>query len=126
MHRHMLGHARSLQPDLPNWTQLPLPSPQLEYDRLGFIRYQENHDGNSVPPAWVADDDEELSQWLHGIKAAETLFSNFQVWESQYQDPDYLSRLTLGQFGSEVELNIHDWLHMRWATVTRDPPTARR
>ncbi|MHA7115542.1 pyoverdine maturation tyrosinase PvdP [Pseudomonas promysalinigenes] len=121
MHRHMLGHARGLQPGLPNWTQLPLPSPQLEYDRLGFIRYQENHDGNSVPPAWVAADDEELSQWLHGIKAAQTFFSNFQVWESQYQDPDYLSRLTLGEFGSQVELNIHDWLHMRWATVTRDP-----
>ena len=69
----------------------------------------------------MAADDEELSQWLHGIKAAETFFGNFQVWESQYQDPDYLSRLTLAQFGSEVELNIHDWLHMRWATVTRDP-----
>ncbi|WP_213625048.1 PvdJ/PvdD/PvdP-like protein [Pseudomonas sp. Pc102] len=121
MHRHMLGQARALQPDLPNWTRLPLPSPYVEHDRLGFIRYQENRDGDSVPPAWVAADDEELSQWLHGIKAAETFFGNFQVWESQYQDPDYLSRLTLAQFGSEVELNIHDWLHMRWATVTRDP-----
>ncbi|MCU9950960.1 PvdJ/PvdD/PvdP-like protein [Pseudomonas sp. PDM13] len=121
MHRHMLGQARVLQPDLPDWKRLPLPSPYVEHDRLGFIRYQENHDGNSVPPAWLAADDEELSEWLRGIKAGETFFSNFQVWESQYQDPDYLSRLTLAEFGSEVELNIHDWLHMRWATVTRDP-----
>jgi hypothetical protein len=29
--------------------------------------------------------------------------------------------LTLGQFGSEVELGLHDWLHMRWASVPRDP-----
>ena len=49
MHRHMLGQARALQPDLPNWTRLPLPSPYVEHDRLGFIRYQENRDGDSVP-----------------------------------------------------------------------------
>lgn len=121
MHRHMLAHARQLQPDLPVWQELPLPAVFIEHDRQGFIRYYDNHDGNSVPPAWVARDDEELSQWLAQIKAPDTHYSNFQVWESQYQDPEYLSRLTLAQFGSEVELNIHDWLHMRWATVTRDP-----
>ncbi|WP_273829197.1 pyoverdine maturation tyrosinase PvdP [Pseudomonas sp. SBT1-2] len=121
MHRHMLLQARSLQPDLVSWQQLPLPSPRLEQDRLGFIRYYENHDGCSVPPAWIADDDEEFTQWLHGLKSDAAFYGNFQVWESQYQDPDYLSRLTLGQFGSEVELGLHDWLHMRWADVARDP-----
>ncbi|QZX80770.1 pyoverdine maturation tyrosinase PvdP [Metapseudomonas otitidis] len=121
MHRHMLAKARRLQPGLPNWSRLPLPCPYLEHDRIGFIRYQENHDGNAVPPAWFAWDDDELGQWLHDIKSAQAFYSNFQVWESQYQDPDYLARLTLAQLGSEMELNIHDWLHMRWATVTRDP-----
>jgi hypothetical protein len=29
--------------------------------------------------------------------------------------------LTLGQLGSEMELGLHDWLHMRWASVPRDP-----
>ncbi len=38
----------------------------------------------------------------------------------------YLAKLTLGQFGSELELGMHDWLHMRWASVTRTPPTAPR
>lgn len=121
MHRHMLAHAKRLQPDLPTWHELPQPPVFIEHDRQGFIRYHDNSDGNSVPPAWVASDDEELSLWLAQIKANATHYSNFQVWESQYQDPEYLSRLTLAQFGSEVELNIHDWLHMRWATVTRDP-----
>jgi hypothetical protein len=121
MHRHMLAHAKTLQPDLPTWQHLPQPPVFIEHDRQAFIRYHDNHDGNSVPPAWVASDDEELSQWLAQLKADNTHYSNFQVWESQYQDPEYLSRLTLAQFGSEVELNIHDWLHMRWATVTRDP-----
>ncbi|MBF0643308.1 pyoverdine maturation tyrosinase PvdP [Pseudomonas protegens] len=121
MHRHMLLHARSLQPDLVSWQQLPQPCARLEQDRQAFIRYYENHDGCSVPPAWVADDDEEFTQWLHGLKGDAAFYGNFQVWESQYQDPEYLSRLTLGQFGSEVELGLHDWLHMRWADVARDP-----
>ncbi|WP_265533775.1 pyoverdine maturation tyrosinase PvdP [Pseudomonas saponiphila] len=121
MHRHMLLHARSLQPDLVSWPQLPLPCARLEHDRQAFIRYYENHDGCSVPPAWVADDDEEFTQWLHGLKSDAAFYGNFQVWESQYQDPEYLSRMTLGQFGSEIELGMHDWLHMRWADVARDP-----
>ncbi|MFP3540746.1 twin-arginine translocation signal domain-containing protein [Pseudomonas sp. SIMBA_021] len=121
MHRHMLLHARSLQPDLVSWQQLPQPCARLEQDRQAFIRYYENHDGCSVPPAWVADDDEEFTQWLHGLKGDAAFYGNFQVWESQYQDPEYLSHLTLGQFGSEVELGLHDWLHMRWADVARDP-----
>ncbi|WP_041119248.1 twin-arginine translocation signal domain-containing protein [Pseudomonas protegens] len=121
MHRHMLLHARSLQPDLVSWQQLPQPCARLEQDRQAFIRYFENHDGCSVPPAWVADNDEEFTQWLHGLKSDAAFYGNFQVWESQYQDPEYLSRLTLGQFGSEVELGLHDWLHMRWADVARDP-----
>lgn len=120
MHRHMLMKARSLQP-LPSWTRLPLPVQPLEYDRLAFARYFDNQDGFSVPPAWVATDDDDLSEWLHDIKSAETYHSNFQVWESRYRDPQYLATLTLGAFGSEMELGMHDWLHMRWASVTRDP-----
>ncbi|KJH73822.1 pyoverdine maturation tyrosinase PvdP [Pseudomonas sp. ES3-33] len=120
MHRHMLGTARSMQ-DLPSWPHFPLPQPELARDRVGFARYFDNHDGTSLPPTWLADDDAEYSQWVADIKTAETYHSNFQVWESRYRDPRYLSKLTLGQFGSEVELGLHDWLHMRWASVPRDP-----
>jgi len=120
MHRHMLGTARSLQ-DLPSWQQFPLPQPELIRDRLGFIRYHDNHDGTALPPTWLAEGDDEYTQWVSDLKTAETYHSNFQVWESQYRDPRYLSKLTLGQFGSEVELGLHDWLHMRWASVPRDP-----
>ncbi|AXJ04245.1 PvdJ/PvdD/PvdP-like protein [Pseudomonas fluorescens] len=120
MHRHMLGTARSMQ-DLPSWEYFPLPQPELIRDRAGFARYFDNHDGTALPPTWLADGDNEYSQWVSDIKTAETYESNFQVWESQYRDPAYLARLTLGQFGSEVELGLHDWLHMRWASVPRDP-----
>jgi hypothetical protein len=120
MHRHMLGTARSMQ-DLPSWQHFPLPQPELIRDRQGFADYFDNHDGTSLPPTWLAEDDDEYSQWVSDIKTAETYHSNFLVWESRYRDPRYLARLTLGQFGSEVELGLHDWLHMRWASVPRDP-----
>lgn len=120
MHRHMLGTARSMQ-DLPSWTHFPLPQPSVELDRQGFARYYDNHDGYCVPPSWRAPGDNAYGQWVSAIKAGETFCSNFQVWESQYQDPLYLSRLTLGAFGSELEMNLHDWLHMCWASVPRDP-----
>ncbi|MEB0223186.1 PvdJ/PvdD/PvdP-like protein [Pseudomonas sp. 10S4] len=120
MHRHMLGTARSMQ-DLPSWQYFPLPQPELIRDRAGFARYFDNHDGTSLPPTWLAEGDDEYTQWVADLKTAETYQSNFQVWESQYRDPQYLSKLTLGQFGSEVELGLHDWLHMRWASVPRDP-----
>ncbi|KJK15832.1 twin-arginine translocation signal domain-containing protein [Pseudomonas sp. 2(2015)] len=120
MHRHMLGTARSMQ-DLPSWPHFPLPQPSVEHDRQGFARYYDNHDGYCVPPGWRAPGDEAYGVWVSAIKAGETFCSNFQVWESQYQDPLYLSKLTLGAFGSELEMNLHDWLHMCWASVPRDP-----
>ncbi|TWR87521.1 pyoverdine maturation tyrosinase PvdP [Pseudomonas saxonica] len=120
MHRHMLRAARSMQ-DLPSWTAFPLPQPELERDRAGFARYFDNHDGSALPPTWLAEGDAVYTQWLSDIKQPETFHSNFEVWESRYRDPRYLSTLTLGQFGSEVELGLHDWLHMRWASVPRDP-----
>ena len=120
MHRHMLNTARSYQ-DLRSWSHFPLPQPNVEFDRHGFARYFDNHDGYSIPPTWLAPGDNDYSQWVAAIKAQETFCSNFQVWESQYQDPLYLSRLTLGELGSELEMNLHDWLHMCWASVPRDP-----
>ncbi|RON47142.1 pyoverdine maturation tyrosinase PvdP [Pseudomonas frederiksbergensis] len=120
MHRHMLGTARSMQ-ELPSWQYFPLPQPELVRDRVGFARYFDNHDGTALPPTWLAEGDDEYTQWVADLKTAETYQTNFQVWESQYRDPQYLSKLTLGQFGSEVELGLHDWLHMRWASVPRDP-----
>ncbi|CAG8871186.1 hypothetical protein PS627_04346 [Pseudomonas fluorescens] len=120
MHRHMLGTARSLQ-DLPSWPSFPLPQPELERDRAGFARYFDNQDGNALPPTWLAAGDTQYTQWVSDIKNADTFHGNFQVWESRYTDAQYLSQLTLGQFGSEVELGLHDWLHMRWASVPRDP-----
>jgi hypothetical protein len=34
-----------------------------------------------------------------------------------------LSQLTLGTYGNLIEFTIHNWMHMRWATLSRNPKT---
>jgi hypothetical protein len=120
MHRFMLGEAARLGGPGP-WQFFPQPRPAVETDRVAFIRYFENQDGRSIPPTWLAPGDETYSQGMATIKSREVYDGNFQVWESRYRDPEYLAKMTLGQFGSELELSLHDWLHMCWASVARAP-----
>lgn len=120
MHRHMLGIARTMNAP-PAWQHFPLPVPMAETDRVGFIRYFENHEARSAPPTWLAPNDEAYSIGVARIKSRDTFFGNFQVWESRFRDPHYLASMTLGQFGSEIEMTLHDWLHICWAAVPRDP-----
>jgi hypothetical protein len=120
MHRHMLTVARPLNSP-PAWRHFPLPQPAVEQDWAGFARYFENQDGCSVPPSWLTPADELFTEGVELVKSPEAFHSNFQMWDSRYRDADYLSTLTLGQFGSELELGLHDWLHLRWASIPRDP-----
>lgn len=120
MHRHMLTLARPLGAP-PAWRHFPLPQPAVEQDRAGFARYHENHDGCSVPAIWTSPSDATLSEGIQLLKSSEAFYGNFQMWDSRYRDAEFLSRLTLGQFGTEIELGLHDWLHIRWASIPRDP-----
>ncbi|WP_220814883.1 pyoverdine maturation tyrosinase PvdP [Pseudomonas paralcaligenes] len=120
MHRQMLNRARSMQ-SLPSWPQLPAPRPFIGHGVQAFADYLANVDGTSVPPAWEIAGDDAFNQWLLYIKSSEGYYNDFQAWEAQYRDPEYLSSLCLGELGSRIELGIHDWLHMRWSSLPRDP-----
>ncbi|WP_165492377.1 PvdJ/PvdD/PvdP-like protein [Stutzerimonas kirkiae] len=120
MHRDMVLKARAMQPLL-SWPNLPPPRPYIGHGVQAFIDYVENHDGYSTPPFWEIPGDDDFNAWLLGIKSSEGYFGNFQLWEAQYQNPEYLSTLCLGELGSRIELGIHDWLHMCWASLARDP-----
>ena len=122
MHRYMLTAARKLQ-DLPSWRHFPVPPPAAVQDWVGFTRFYDNHGGCCVPPTWNIPDDEGYSTGMGLVKSPETFYSNFQVWESRYRDHAYLSKMTLSQLGSELELSLHDWLHMCWSSVPRNPAT---
>ncbi|WP_193076022.1 PvdJ/PvdD/PvdP-like protein [Pseudomonas sp. FME51] len=119
MHRQMLNYARSMQ-SLPSWPHLPAPRPFIGHGVQAFADYLENVDGTSVPPAWEIAGDDAFNKWLLYIKSSEGYYNDFQAWEALYRDPEYLSTLCLGELGSRLELGIHDWLHMRWASLSRD------
>ncbi|WP_313053337.1 pyoverdine maturation tyrosinase PvdP [Pseudomonas lopnurensis] len=123
MHRQMLRQARSLQ-SLPSWTSLPAPRPFIGHGVQAFADYMANRDGTAVPPAWEVEGDDAFNQWLYYIKSSEGYYNDFQTWESLYRDPEYLSELCLSELGSRIELGIHDWLHMRWASLPRDMHSA--
>lgn len=120
MHRHMLHGVREIQ-DLRSWPCMPAPRPYLGQGTQAFVDYLSNRTGYSVPPTWQASGDDAFSQWLYYLKSNQGLYANFQLWEAQLHDPQYLSTLCLGELGSRIELGIHDWLHMRWAALGRDP-----
>ena len=47
-------------------------------------------------------------------------FELMRQWEAQYQDDTYLERVSLGQFGFDLEWTIHLFLHGRWANVPEE------
>ncbi len=125
MHRRMIRDARRLDPELTAWDALPSVGPLASFAD-GFA---ETHVGNpggfAVPPAWVIADNPALTQWLHEIHRPSSLYSPFRTWEQQFTNPAYLATLPLGELGSRLEITIHNWMHMRWASVPRDPCTGR-
>ena len=46
-----------------------------------------------------------------------------QTWEATYTSQNYLQGVTLGQLGSDIEMTIHNDMHVRWAAPT---PLGRR
>jgi hypothetical protein len=84
-----------------------------------------NPDGFALPDAWVVPGDPDTTQWLFELRKTSTWYARFLAWQAQYTDPAYLSRITLGELGARMEFTIHNWMHMRWASVPRDPSTGR-
>lgn len=43
----------------------------------------------------------------------------FSGLEKKFTDPDYLSSVTLGQLGSDIEFTIHNSMHIRWSEESK-------
>ncbi|MER9676057.1 hypothetical protein [Mesorhizobium sp. M0208] len=121
MHRRMVKEVRAMDPSVGTWRRLPqqqFPSsfaPETKASQIG------NLDGYSLPPAWVVPGDPDTTNWLFELRKTSTLYGRFQAWEALYTSADYLASLSLGELGSRIEFTIHNWMHMRWTSVTRDP-----
>lgn len=122
MHRQMVTQVRAIE-SIDSWQSVPGTSalanftPGFEATQVG------NVDGYAIPEAWIVPGDPDTTHWLHELRRTSTLYGRFLVWQAQYTDPVYLSRITLGEMGARVEATIHNWMHMRWASMPRDPET---
>ena len=141
MHRRMISMLRevyrSAEKEPPKgWTALPGPvSPQYVYREIDdpntpghkVYQYDETQSGFMVPPAT----DDFLAQFgdsaptFHFIKSNRfytVIIRNLDRW---LRRPNILLQLTLGAYGNLLEMTIHNWMHMRWASVPRDPASGK-
>lgn len=122
MHRQMIQHVKKMQ-EIPSWPSVPSPSALAGFDKDFEKGQVGNPDGFAVPEAWIVPGDPDTTRWLYELRKTSTFYSRFLAWQSQYTDPSYLSRISLGELGSRIEFTIHNWMHMRWASVPKDPDT---
>jgi hypothetical protein len=106
------------------WTTIPPPGPVMHEPDFStpnpVLNVPGNPDGFSVPPAWVSPDPV-LTERLPSLKSPDFYWSRMRWWDRQFKDPAYLSTLTLGELGTLLEWTVHNDMHMRWASMPRDP-----
>jgi len=126
MHRRMIKSVRDIAgpSSMPAWQRLPQPwVPLSDFSRDSLKISVGNMDGNAVPPAFVIPDDAATTAWLAHLRSDAAYTGRFRVWEAQYTNPSWLASVTLGELGAWIEFTIHNWMHMRWTSVQRDPDT---
>ncbi len=129
MHREMIGMVRKHyeaagKPMLRGWNELPGPAtPQVVYTEvpdpenpaLVVFRRDEGASGVAVPVA-ASDSD----RW---IKSPEYFSAVMRPLSLVFRQPRMLASLSLGALGNLLEMTIHNAMHMRWASVARNPVT---
>jgi hypothetical protein len=121
MHRRMVRDVRNLDLDVRTWRTLPNPTFPVSFDAGFKATAAGNFDGFGVPEAWIIPGDPDTTNWLFELRKTSTLYGKFQAWEAQFTDPKYLASMSLSELGTRIEFTIHNWMHMRWASIPRDP-----
>jgi hypothetical protein len=122
MHRQMLDevNSRMKKADKPikAWPSIPAPSALIDAEPpSGLVG---NPDGFTVPPTWIDSHDQDLSHRLAALKSDEFYWTRMMWWDRQFKNPQYLRTLRLGELGSLLEFSVHNDMHMRWSSITRD------
>jgi len=130
MHRKMIAMVKDEYvskgiPYIESWKTLPRPElPQYSYSeeddpanpRKKIYRFNVLNSGFMVPPPQPNDD---IS--IKFLKSQNYFLSVMSQLEKQFKNPRYLSALSLGALGNLLEFTIHNQMHMRWSSVSRDP-----
>ncbi|AMA54586.1 hypothetical protein [Bacillus inaquosorum] len=109
MHRTMIMIVNKILADegdinypwVQGWRYLPKPSDQ-SYPILPA------YDSHRIP-----------RERLELEKSVDRYWSYFSGLEKKFTDPDYLSSVTLGQLGSDIEFTIHNSMHIRWSEESK-------
>ncbi len=138
MHRRMIKMLHKVYEDAQatpptSWSAPPASSPQFVYKEetapaaptLKIYTYDAENSGEMVPPP--------TEKWLDQVGPGSRSFLKFnkkprglsimQLMASRLRNPLLLSQMTLGAYGNYVEFTVHNWMHMRWATLSRNPET---
>ncbi len=138
MHRRMILMMRETyrsagKPYPESWKALPaataaqfaykeIPDPQNP--QFKAFEFDAASSGLMVPPAT-----EEFMQTVGSLpffsfnKSPRGLSSLMRNVVTSLRSHRVASQLTLGAYGNLIEFTVHNWMHMRWATVPRDPST---
>jgi hypothetical protein len=134
MHRKMITMIRdeyaSLgHPYIESWKTLPRPDePQFSYSEIDdssnpgkkLYKFDPRSSGFMIPPAEPRDDPS-----IKFLKSEDYFMSVMALLERQFKSPSYLSALSLGTLGNLLEFTIHNQMHMRWSSISRDPKTGK-
>jgi hypothetical protein len=134
MHRKMISMVRdeySSQkvPYIESWKTLPRPNTQQfayseEQDPANQVKkmYRLNilESGFMIPPAEPADDDS-----IKYLKSSVYFRSVMGQLEGQFKRQRHLAGLSLGALGNLLEFTIHNQMHMRWSSISRDPASGK-
>lgn len=138
MHRRMIRMVHEVydqagKPRPVGWMALPGPNaPQFAYREIPdpadpAIKTYELDAANSGfmihPPTQLFLDQTGGSPFLRFNKTAAGFLNLMRIVASNLRNPRVLAQLTLGAYGNLIEFTVHNWMHMRWATIGRNPRT---
>lgn len=106
MHRGMIAAVNAKLEEVkdPNY---PVIVPWGEIPRPGSADYP-------VPPPYPTGDSD-LDARLVKVKSDEYFNEMMLAWEAKYTDPAVLRSMSLGKLGANLEVTVHNNMHMRWS-----------
>ncbi len=121
-------YASKTVPIIESWKILPRPNtPQFSYSEQDdaanpgkkVFRLNISDSGFMVPPAHPG------SNGLKFLKSPDYFWSVMARVESLFTSQRHLSGLSLGALGNLLEFTIHNQMHMRWSSISRDPKSGQ-
>ena len=134
MHRKMISmvkrnYEKEKIPYIESWKAIPgSGSPQFFYSERddpaapGMKKYYLDiqKSGNMIPPSYTSANFSS-SEALIFLKSYNYFAGVMSQLERVFKNKNYLSSLSLGALGNMLEFVIHNQMHMRWSSVSRDP-----